>query len=557
MTLTLSTLAWRPRALAVLTAALALATAFAVGHPGTPHLPLAAPSPGSSTATLGGLAATDPGRRVDVIVRFADRVKWGRGRELLRAQGATITRDLHVIDGYGARMTAAAAQRLAARPDVAGVALDAPVRTSAAEGVETSFLESTRTDKLFNGDAPATGKGVTVAVVDTGIAGDLPDFRVSADDATSRVVASAVTNPDATNEEDGYGHGTHVAGLIAGNGANRAAADPLRGRYVGAAPDAGLVSIKVSDDQGGTSLIDVIYGIQFAVDHRAQYGIRVLNLSLTSAVAESATTDPLDAAVESAWLHGIVVVAAAGNGGTDGDAVSHAPGNDPYVITVGAADTQGTKPTADDALAGWSSRGVTQDGVAKPDVVAPGAHIVGPYAPGSTFGSLCPSCVVDGAYFRIGGTSMSTAIVSGIVADLLELHPDWTPDQVKGALIHNLRPIDGGAGEVDAQHAAKAGAEELVANVGLMPNELVDGATGEIDYTRASWSRASWSLVDDARASWSRASWSRASWSRASWSCDCALAVSGEADPARASWSRASWSRASWSRASWSASFSK
>jgi serine protease AprX len=366
-----------------------------------------------------------------------------------------------------------------------------------------------------------------------------------------------VTNPDATTEDDLYGHGTHVAGLIAGNGSLRAPGDPLRGQYLGTAPRANLVSVKVSDDAGDTSLIDVIYGVQFAVDHQSQYGIRVINLSLTSASPESASTDPLDAAVESAWLHGIVVVAAAGNHGAAADAVDYAPGNDPYVITVGAVDDQATKRTSDDALADWSSRGVTQDGAAKPDVVAPGAHMVAPYAPGSAFGTLCPTCIVDGQYFKVGGTSMSAAVVSGIVADLLELHPSWTPDQVKGALVNNVRKVAGTPGETDAQTASKANKKDLVANVGLMPNTLIDPATGDIDYTRASWSRASWSQVEGNRASWSRASWSRASWSRASWSCDCALAVTGEADPTRASWSRASWSRASWSRASWSASFSK
>ena len=219
----------------------------------------------------------------------------------------------------------------------------------------------------------ATGKGVGVAVIDTGIAGGLADFR-NGDGSGSRIVASAVTNPDATTAEDTYGHGTHVAGLLAGDSSARGADDPLRGRYAGTAPDASLVSIKASDDHGDASVLDVIYGIEFAVEHKDEFNIRVLNLSLESTVAESYRTDPLDAAVEAAWFQGIVVVTAAGNRGSDSDAVDYAPGNDPYAISVGAVDDQGTKQTKDDLRADWSSRGTTQDGYAKPDLYAPGAH---------------------------------------------------------------------------------------------------------------------------------------------------------------------------------------
>ena len=579
MTLTLSHLAWRPRAILAMLAAVVVAGAtFLLQAAPAPHTSVSSGLPPSSAASgsLADIVRNDPTRPVEVIVQFAGPARFADGRSLLVANGAKVTRDLHIIDAYGVRMSAGAAQRLARNPAVKSVTLNAAVKPSdagvALDGssnasgrqdcggqspswltsdvcsVRTSYLQSTRTPKLWDAADPAGGgQGVTVAVIDTGIAGGLPDFRTSPSDAASRVIASVVTNPDATTEDDLYGHGTHVAGLIAGNGSLRDAADPLRGQYVGAAPRANLVSVKVSDDQGATSLIDVIYGLQFAVDHQSQYGIRVINLSLDSDTPGSASTDPLDAAVESAWMHGIVVVAAAGNRGTASDAVSYAPGNDPYVITVGAVDDQGTKRTSDDLLTDWSSRGVTQDGFAKPDVVAPGAHMVAPYAPDSVFGTACPACIVDGQYFRVGGTSMSTGVVSGIVADLIELHPTWTPDQVKGALTHERRNVAGGAGEVDAQRAARATRRDLVANVGLTPNTLIDPATGDIDYTRASWSRASWSLVDS-----SRASWSRASWSRASWSCDCAASVTAAADP-----SRASWSRASWSRASWSSSFAK
>ena len=212
---------------------------------------------------------------------------------------------------------------------------------------------------------------------------------------------------------DTYGHGTHVAGIIAGNSDYRSPSDPLRGKFAGVAPDANLVSVKVSDDSGNATVLDVIYGLQFAVDHQKTYNIRVVNMSLDSTTPQSYKLDPLDAAVESAWFHGLVVVVAAGNRGNDPDAVQYAPANDPYVVTVGAVDTNGTVTPRDDVIPGWSSRGTTQDGFDKPDVNAPGAHIVSVLAPNSTFASQCPSCIIDGQYITAGGTSMAAPMVSG------------------------------------------------------------------------------------------------------------------------------------------------
>jgi serine protease AprX len=267
---------------------------------------------------------------------------------------------------------------------------------------------------------------VGVAVIDTGIAGDVPDFQTP---RGSRVIASAVTNPCARDANDHYGHGTHVAGLIAGNSLLYPPAHWAHGKYMGVAPRANLVSVKVSDDDGNTTVLDVIYGIQFAVDRKADFNIRVINLSLSSTVAESYRTDPLDAAVESAWFSGLVVVTAAGNEGAVNDGVTFAPANDPWAITAGAVDDRGTFTRLDDVLASWSSRGLTQDGVRKPEVLAPGARLVSTLAPNSDFARLCPECIVDGKYFRAGGTSMSAAVVSGAAALLLEDHPTWTPAQ--------------------------------------------------------------------------------------------------------------------------------
>jgi serine protease AprX len=532
---------WILGSLVLLAAATFAAFGLGTGTAGISSSTAAPVATGIPSPAVTQLATEYPQGRVSVIVQMAKGSTLADGHALVAKAGGRVTRDLHVINGFGARMTAASAERLARTPGVHAVSLNSVVRHKG--GVDdsrlaTAYPDSVNADNLWD---HYTGEGIGVAVIDTGIDGDLVDFQESMLNRTSRVVAAVTVNPNATTPEDTYGHGTHVAGILAGNSWNRSLLDSNRGRYIGTAPNADLVSIKVSDDDGATTVLDVIAGVQFAVDHKSDYNIRVINLSLESTQAESYKTDPLDAAVEAAWFKGIVVVAAAGNRGTADDAVQRAPGNDPYVITVGAVDDQGTKSQDDDMPASWGSIGTTQDGIAKPDVVAPGAHIVSVLAPGSVFETACPSCIVNQRYIRAGGTSMAAPVVAGVAADIIQKHPDWSPNQVKGALVSTARPLKR-AGlsyrEIDGDKAKDAG--KAPANGGLTPNTLVNPATGEIDYDRASWSRASWSEAAGAL---------RASWSRASWSCVCAPDASsdGTVDPTRASWSRASWSRASWS----------
>jgi serine protease AprX len=480
------------------------------------------------------VAAASPRRQVEVIIQLRRGVDAADGRALVRALGGAPGVDLHIINGLSARLAAAAALRLARNPLVHAVSLNAAIRDTTLTNptpwtLATSFDQSTGASKLWY---RSTGAGIGVAVIDTGIDGDLPDFQTSQGTSTSRVVASAVIDPNATTAGDTYGHGTAVAGLVAGNGWARDSGDSLFGEYAGTAPDANLISVKVADDAGEATTLDAIYGLQFVVDHKADYNIRVVNLSFRSTSAESYATDPVDAAVEQAWFHGITVVAAAGNLGTASDAVSYAPGNDPYVITVGATDNQGTVSNWDDVPASWSSRGVTQDGVSKPDVLAPGAHIVSTLAPGSSFAAACPTCVIGGAYFQLSGTSLAAPIVSGIAADLLAAHPGWTPAMVKGAIVNTAVPLGGGR-EVRAIGAYWAAGGELVSDRGLTPNDLIDPDTSSIDYDAASWSAASWSTATDPLA---------ASWSAASWSClSCASTGPDDISPTSASWSDVGW----------------
>jgi serine protease AprX len=525
---------------AMLAVLVVLAAAFSA--PSFTKNPASSKATGVASTPLVRLADAHPAQRVEAIVQFENGVSLAGARGSVRSEGGRVIADLPIINGLAASMTASNAVALSHRRGVRVVSLNAAVKKNAGTvgGIDTSLLQTSYNESIQSPKAwsSATGKGGGVAVVDTGIAGTLPDFRTSDSDSTSRVVASVATNPYATSDNDSYGHGTHVAGIIGGDSNSRPSDDPLKGDYVGVAPDSNLISVKVADEKGDATLLDVIYGLQFVVDNKSTYNIRVVNLSLESTQPQSYKTDPLDAAVEAAWFNGIVVVAAAGNRGTADDAVDYAPGNDPYVISVGGVDDQGTKNTIDDAVASWSSNGTTQDGYSKPDVLAPGAHIVSNLAPKSAFASLCPSCIVDGEYIRAGGTSMAAPMVSGAVADMLQARPGLTPNQVKAAVLANGRKVlSSSVDEVSVNNLVFGYVPTTNPNAGLTPNTMIDAKTGNIDYSRSSWSRSSWS----------RSSWSRSSWSRSSWSCACSRTKTGTIDPTRSSWSRSSWST-SWTK---------
>jgi serine protease AprX len=510
------------------------------GLPGPDPVAAAVELPSINPA-LADLAEREPGKRVEVIVQLDEGTTRAAAAPLVREAGGKVTRDLHIINAVAAELPAAGAAELAHRPEIRAISPNGAIEPKAmGDGLATNYNHSIQAPHLWN-NYRGTGRGVGVAVVDTGIAGDLPDFRVSATDKRSRVIGSAVVNPDATTADDTYGHGTHVAGIIAGDSTARDDGDPLKGKFMGVAPDANLVSIKVSDDEGNATVLDVIAGIQFAVDHKAEYNIRVLNLSLESTVAESYKTDPLDAAVEAAWFKGIFVVAAAGNRGPGGDAVQYAPGNDPYIVTVGAVDDNGTKELADDAPTTWSSRGTTQDGFAKPDIYAPGAKIVSNLAPGSKYKDLCTECVSEnGEYIRAGGTSMAAPMVAGAAALGFQLDPTMSPNRAKALLRDADRVLTESIDELSLVDAARRFVTDggRLANQGLEPNEYINPATGEIDYTRSRWSRSRWSEASELL---------RSRWSSSNWTAAPAEGDSGAVDLARSRWSRSRWST-SWTK---------
>jgi serine protease AprX len=367
----------------------------------------------------------------------------------------------------------------------------------------------------------------TIAIVDSGIDKNRVDF-----DGGARVVADQViTQLQPNSPGDGRGHGTFVAGIAAGSGAN----------YAGAAPAAKLVSLDVMDDSGMARTSDVIAAAQWIYEHKDQYNIRVANFSLHATVPSNFTKDPLDRAVEKLWFSGVTVVVAAGNyGNPDGPSgVMFAPGNDPFVITVGAVDLDGSVRASRHDVPSWSAYGYTYDGFRKPEISAAGRYMVGPIPANATLLAEKPENAVGTGYMRLSGTSFAAPVVAGAAAQILARHPNWTPDQVKGALMKAARyvpdapPGSAGVGEVNAYRAANVNRPPNP-NLALDAYLMSDPAGGGTPVFDA----ASWSDAAEGNGIWDTASWSDASWSDVSWT--------------DVSWTDVSWSDASWSDVTWS-----
>jgi serine protease AprX len=453
--------------------------------------------------------------------------------ELVRSQNGVVRSVLGVIHAVAADIPSDRIEALTSQPGVTWVSLDSAIAATDNGGdggrkdgsndkgpnngdnhgnkpVSDSgpvpsnvYPQEVRADQAWKlGDF---GQGVGVAVVDTGIASS-PDFTTHGQDRVVARVSRVGTSGD------GFGHGTHVAGLIGGDGGLSSL------RNIGVAPLVNLVDVKVGGDDGSATVSDVISGLQFVLDNQAQYNIRVVNLSLSSDTAQSYTTDPLDAAVELLTFRGILVVVAAGNTGSVPDAVSYAPANDPFVLSVGAVDDKTTPDPKDDSIPVWSSRGVTQDNVQKPDVYVPGRRLVSVLSPGSVLATEFPQNIVDTNYFMLSGTSMAAGVASGTAALVFEAHPDWTPGQVKLALAQTARPLsDGGpAGLAQVDKAIKAAAP-VDSSLNIKPNYLLLNAAGVTDPENISWGSISWGSISWGSISWSRISWGSVSFDRISW----------------------------------------
>jgi serine protease AprX len=433
-------------------------------------------------------------------------------------------------------------------------------------------------------NAGDTGNGVDVALIDTGVA------PVAGVDSNGKMI----NGPDLSFESqipslqhlDTNGHGTFMAGLIAGN-------DGQPGGYRGVAPNARIVSLKVGVADGGVDVSQVIAAIDWVVQHRDDNGlnIRVINLSYGTNSTQLYTVDPLAYAVDQAWKAGIVVVAAAGNSGYQKGASAQGladPAYDPQILAVGAADTMGTAAPSDDQVASFSAGSAScSSGCRGPDLIAPGAHMQGLRVPGSYIDQSNAAGALGDSYFRGSGTSEATAFVSGAIADLLQRYPDLTPDQVKQMLITSCDKLPSynwkqqGCGELDmtkllaAPVAPDLTAKQYLSRWGV---KTLSNGTGSLEASRgsdhlslngvelrgdrdifgmpfnsaaiaaleaqgSSWSGGMWNGSSWSGSSWSGSSWSGSSWSGSSWSD---LLWSGS------SWSGSSWSGNSWSGSSWS-----
>ncbi len=435
-----------------------------------------------------------PGESIPVIVQSddPDLADW------VGEHGGTIIQEFDIVGGFQAEMPIELVEALDFADRAEWISLDAPLMTSHrgndeidASRLATAYPFAANAAPVWDEDV--SGDDVTVAVVDSGI-NRLDDF----DD---RVVRSRNFSRGGLGK-DRNGHGTWVAGIIAGS-------DP-KGRYVGIAPGADLLNVKVAGKDGSARAGDVIKALQWLVDNKDRYDVRVINISLNSAVADSYLRDPLSAAVEQAWFQGIVVVVSAGNLGAASFAVDHAPANDPYVITAGAFDDRGTADRADDVLADWSSRGVTVDGYAKPEVTAPGVDIVSTFGDERTYlAEEFPESIVDRHYMRLTGTSASAAVVSGTVALMLEEDPSLTPDEVKFRVMATGAAVAGSdAPGIDA-FAATFTTTGGTANGEAMPNEFIDPETGEIMHDSILWRSILWRSILWRSILWRSILWAR------------------------------------------------
>ena len=465
-----------------------------------------------------------------------------------------VSKNFTSLNGVSADLTGSQIVDLAKRPGILAITLDSRIRLSAQYSNDQTWVDSAGISDFYVGQALSGVTVPAIAVVDSGVQAGRLDFG-------GRVVKSVTMTGLLPNSPgDGRGHGTFVAGIAAGSKAG----------YAGAAPTAPIVSIDVMDDNGMAMTSDVIAAADWILANKKTYNIRVANFSLQSTVPASFMYDPLDKAVEKLWFNGVVVVAAAGNYGVDGQptTVAYAPGNDPFVISVGASDTNNTGWTAnDDTAAPWSAYGYTLDGFAKPDIGAPGRYVVGPVPSLSTMPLEHPERLTSSGYMWMSGTSFSAPIVSGAAALILAKNPNWTPDKVKGALMLTARPTAAasmslGVGELNAKAAFDA-TNPPNPNLGLNQYVGADGTggvafdsaswanavTANASWNQASWNQASWNQASWANASWNAASWANASWNQASWSSASWNAASWAA----ASWAAASWNAASWAAASWAA----
>jgi serine protease AprX len=476
--------------------------------------------------------ASHDGAPIAVIVEAGDAAA---ARAAVVAAGGKVELDLSLIGAVSAVVDSAALATLESDPALT-VVPDATMHATSGSfddpdlSVDTVGLDpQLRAVGLGSDWSSTAGKGVGVALVDTGVA-DTPDLH------GSRLVRS----PDFSGEGDGidhYGHGTFMAGLIAGDGT---ASDAGPKHHVGVAPGATVVSVKVSGRDGSTTISRVIAGIGWVVTHVDRYHIGVLNLSFGVDPPVKYTENPLDAAVEAAWATGITVVVSAGNNGTH----VTSPGDDPYVLTIGSANNAGTATTSDDVVPTWSGH-QTFAHYSKPNVAAPGVSVISLRAPGSTVDKAHSNARVGTAYFRGSGTSMSTALASGAAAVLLSHHPLATPDDIKGAIADGAVPITGGH-EINIDRADHATAKKSWnQHYPVSFRGLGRGLHNGMPWNASRWTASRWTASRWTASRWTASRWTATRWTASRWTT---------AQWAASRWTSSRWTSSRWTSSRWTSS---
>ena len=463
-----------------------------------------------------------PGLKLHVIVQSTG----GRSAAENAVKGlGSLRKRLDLVGGVALDLPAGRINALAKVPGLT-ITSDALVKVSGSAAYTSAQIwpYESGVASLWPSTVPLTTQGPAIAIVDSGVDPARADFGTR---LLTQVNLSSLT-PTATG--DGRGHGTFVAGIAAGSAPG----------YAGAAPAAPIVSIRVMDDNGKAMTSDVVAACQWILANKDKYNIRVANFSLHSATPGHFVSNPLDKAVEKLWFSGIFVAVASGNYGVAGQPVhmGYAPGNDPFVMTVGALDLGGTVGLGNDNAAPFSAYGYTYDGFLKPDIAAPGRFIVGPAPAASTLVAQKPLNVTAPGYIQLSGTSFASPAVAGAAQEILTRHPSWTPDQVKGALLAtakkapNATPNSVGAGELSAGKAASLSAPPN-------PNLALDRFVGP-DPTGGSTPVFDWATWEDAvknNPAWDAATWTDATWTDATWT--------------DATWTDATWTDATWTDATW------
>jgi serine protease AprX len=546
-----------------------MAGAVTLGLVAAMSVPVAAwaAPPGARGHQAGAVRAPAAGPATGVIVRYDPATGPAVAERAVVRAGGTVGRRLGLVDGFTARVPKGAVAALRAAAGVEAVTPNGRVRLASDEEWRAdedlnSLYGITRSAGVPDAwAASVTGAGVGVALIDSGVA------PVKGLDGAGKVVngpdLSFESQADNLRYLDTYGHGTHLAGIIAGRDPGVTAGAESDPRYfVGVAPGAHIVNLKVAAVDGATDVSQVIAAIDWAVRHRNDPGlnIRVLNLSFGTDSVQDSRLDPLSHAVEAAWRKGIVVVVAVGNDGAERTTVSM-PAANPYVIAVGSADPHETIGRADDTLANFSTVG---NAGRHADLLAAGRSIVSLRNPGSYIDVEHPEGMLAGdparRFFRGSGTSQSTAVVAGAVALLLEQRPGLAPDQIKDMLMSSADEMPAaagpafGAGQLNLARAltqpTPSAEQDHPASTGLGTIEGARGSahvidpedgtelTGEQDIFGQAWQPADWAPASTDGNAWVEGSWNGSDWAGSDWS--------------GSSWAGRTWSGRTWSGLNWS-----